>query len=131
MTRRGILSLLLSSSALMLPAPARLAAATSSGTVIRNLGLLFDLDSACAVGQARLAAHPVQGDIDALIRAVAADGWPLDMPIGRMGPARRWLRARIRQDFADGRIGVVDGWRLSLTELRLCTLAALLEGRLV
>jgi hypothetical protein len=128
MTRRGILSLLLSVSAPMLPAPARLAAAASSGTVARNLRLLLvDRASACAIGQVHLATRPLQVDIDALVKEVAADGLPLDAPIHRAGPARRWLRARIRQDFAEAKIGIVDGWRLSLTELRLCTLAALLK----
>jgi len=40
------------------------------------------------------------------------------------------LRARVRQDFVDGDLVRLGGWRLSRTELRLCALAALEYGDL-
>jgi hypothetical protein len=38
------------------------------------------------------------------------------------------IRERSRDDFRDGRIVIVDGWMLSLTETRLYALAALLAS---
>jgi len=36
---------------------------------------------------------------------------------------RAQLAARVREDFAAGRIVMLDGWMLSATEARLCALA--------
>ena len=33
------------------------------------------------------------------------------------------VAARVRDDFADGRVVVLNGWMLSITEARLCALA--------
>jgi hypothetical protein len=124
-TRRRTLGMVLSAAAVALPIP-RLAAATSPDLVARNLEFfLADLESARAIGRAHLAAQPARADVAALVMDLAGSGVPIDVPIYRSGLARRQLRAQIRQDFADERIGVVDGWCLSLTELRLCALAAL------
>ncbi len=44
---------------------------------------------------------------------------------GTDGSSRSAIAANIRDDFAQGRIVDADGWQLSLTEARLCALAAL------
>jgi hypothetical protein len=41
---------------------------------------------------------------------------------------RRYLRDRIRQDFAQDRITEVEGWLLSKTEVRLCAITTLSGG---
>jgi hypothetical protein len=126
MSRRWTLGLL-SAAATTLPI-ARLAAATPSGAIARNLNILLgDLESARAIGRAHLAERSDQADVAVLLRELADSGMPIEAPIqrGRLAPHR--LRVQIRQDFAGERIGIVDGWRLSLTELRLCALAALVH----
>lgn len=127
MTRRGILIWMLGIGAMSLPIPARLSAATSPPTVTSHLReLLADPECARAIGQVCLATCSIEADSGTLIKQLAADDLSIDAPIPLLGSARDRLRARIRRDFVDGRIAVVDGWHMSLTEVRLCTLSALL-----
>jgi hypothetical protein len=58
--------------------------------------------------------HPEEERPDTLIRRLGADSWGPD-------PAtlRRTLLAQIQEDFKAGRIENVDGWILSVTEVRL------------
>ena len=125
MTRRGFARQLLGAAAMIVAVSAGLAVAPPLSTLARNLRELVDHDSAAVVGRVRLAARPDEADAEALVRQLAADGLSLDRPSPLPSAIHERVRARIRDDFAEGRIAVVDGWRLSLTEVRLCTLAAL------
>ena len=58
-----------------------------------------------AIGAAYLRAHPR----DTLADAHTAARLP-----------RPHLAARVREDFAAGRVVMLDGWMLSVTEARLC-----------
>jgi hypothetical protein len=127
MIRRGFLRWMLSTAAMIWPIPAGLPAGTSSVSVARNLKeLLADCESARAIGRVCLATRSTEADSGALIRRLAADDVSIDAPIPLVSLARYRLRTRIRQDFADGRIAVVNGWHMSVTEVRLYALAALL-----
>jgi hypothetical protein len=42
---------------------------------------------------------------------------------------RRCLGRQTRRDFSDGRVVTIHGWMLSVTEARICGLAALVLGR--
>jgi hypothetical protein len=64
--------------------------------------------AARAIGAAYLRAHPNDSLTDA--RAIATQ-------------PRAHIAARVREDFAAGRVVLLDGWMLSVTEARLCALA--------
>jgi hypothetical protein len=100
------------------------AARPALGAALENL--LPDTDSAVAVGRAYLRRHPGDRDqkrVQHLLSA-ALGGHP-----EALAPVvlRARVRDRIRQDFAESRIAIVDGWILSVTEARLCALVALLD----
>lgn len=86
--------------------------------------MLADLDSARQVGRAYLTAAPAEADRDRLL----AQLFPQLEPGAAADGSTAWresFSSRCRQDFADGQTVQVDGWVLSLTEVRLCALAAL------
>lgn len=83
--------------------------------------------SAAAVGRRYLAGHPQEADrawlaaqLDADLRCQDCD--PLQADERRL---RAGLSRQIRADFARRRVVRVEGWVLSVTEARLCALAAL------
>ena len=86
--------------------------------------LLADAASAVVVGQKYLRGHPDERDPRRVRGDLAA---ALGGPLEALDPAllRERVRRRVRQDFAEDRITLVDGWILSITEARLCALAAL------
>lgn len=92
---------------LLLALSRRRAAADDAG-----LGSLFtQAGSARTIGAAYLRAYP-----DA---ALTARSWPV------ASLARADVAARVSNDFANGRVVMVEGWMLSQTEARLCALAQL------
>lgn len=102
------------------------AAATSAAT---TLGLLLRDDpsppalgpaSLRRIGEAYLRAHPeVRAEA---LRAELPPG--VDLKRDLQGGLTR-LRDRVRQDYVDGAVEVLDGWRLSRTALRAAALVAL------
>lgn len=90
--------------------------------------LLGHPESAVVVGRAYLQLAPDARDPARLVDLLSAscDGLALDADLDTLRPR---LGRRIRQDFTEGLVVDVDGWRLSLTEARLCGLAALLLPR--
>jgi hypothetical protein len=75
--------------------------------------------SAAAVGRSDLRLRPAEADLEALIRLIGIDA-------GKDRPdLKSAVRARVREDFDQGRVVALDGAILSETELRLCALAAL------
>lgn len=95
-----------------------------AGRAARLAGLLADPDSAAAVGRAYLDSVPAEADWRVLVRRLSAS-------LGQRGRAlgddelRHLLARQIDRDFADERVATVQGWVLSVTELRLCALCAL------
>jgi hypothetical protein len=94
-----------------------------AGRAARLAGLLADRDSAAAVGRAYLDSVPGEADSRVLVRRLSAS-----IGQGRAlgdDELRRLLAQQIDRDFADERVATVQGWVLSVTELRLCALCAL------
>jgi hypothetical protein len=90
------------------------------------LELFADRESASFVGERYLKARPEERSIrwlsehltSGLLHSRGSLGHPNDL----RGSLTRWQQA----DFATGRVVYVDGWVLSVTEARLCALAALM-----
>ncbi len=86
--------------------------------------------SAAAVGRAYLAAHPgeagvdrLAGELEAALRRSGCEPNHADLATLRVATAQQ-----IKEDFAQSRVVQVQGWVLSLSEARLCGLAALLAA---
>ncbi len=86
-----------------------------------------DPDAAAEIGRHYLALTPRESDADVLVRAVAGDELELFRKLAIENPSElhELLRAKHREDFDGGRVVVVEGWMLSLTEARLCAIASL------
>lgn len=88
----------------------------------RLLALVPRPASAIPIGKAYLAAHGAEaGRLTDLIAARL--GQPVDD-----ASLRRRVHEMVAEDFADGRVAMVDGWCLAETEARLCALAASRRG---
>ena len=132
-TRRTLLKrFVLSVLAGALPAPLRALGSTSPthsppSCLIRCLS---NQDGARALGMRYLAIAPHEADPLALARLVAGSSRRLLTLAGAdVVTLRALLAKQQRSDFAGGRVVNIDGWLLSLTEARICALAAL-EARL-
>jgi hypothetical protein len=93
----------------------------------RLIRLLLNQDSARIIGQAYVRVAPTEATPDVLFNLLLNA-----LPAERRGLStasdhelRRVLLLSERQDFQEGRIVSLDGWIASLTEARLCALAAL------
>ena len=109
------------------PALAWLQTGTRPDRGQRLLSALGRPKSAAVVGRRYLAGHPQEADRAWLAAQLEADlscqgcaPLPGDRPALRAG-----FSHQIRTDFARGRVVRVEGWVLSVTEARLCALAAL------
>lgn len=100
----------------LLQALAGIAVASAAGAAQARTPGIAAIDAAGAsdIGRAWLAVHP--GDAATL----RADLVPTDdSPVGR-------LKARVHEDYQEGRLFVHRGWFLSETEARLCALISLI-----
>jgi hypothetical protein len=84
--------------------------------------------SAAAVGRAYLAGHPGEAEIDYLVTQLGVALRRSDCEPDRADPMtlRAAMSRLVKEDFARSRVVKVDGWVMSLSEARLCGLAALL-----
>jgi len=84
-------------------------------------------ESARVVGRAYLRREPAEANAARLRERILADlGLDADAAAASADrELRERLRHRVRADFAAGRIVKLDGWILSLTEVRLSALVAL------
>jgi hypothetical protein len=90
--------------------------------------LCADLAHAHVIGAACLRALPeTETSEESLARLILTDTAPSGAAYAPAQSFTHIIRARGRDDFRNGRIVVVDGWILSLTETRLYALAALLS----
>ena len=99
-----------------------LAPRTTEETAEALLSTLPDRASARAIGRVFLEERSEERSRDRLIRKILGDdrdGSALADP----GALRVYLRDRIRRDFARSETIELDGWVLSLTEVRLRALA--------
>ena len=81
------------------------------------------LQDAVAIGETLRAARIVEADLPSLRQALNAGNEDI-----RDLFARNW-RVDMRRDFATGETVYVAGWTLSMTEARLCALAAEARSR--
>ncbi len=86
--------------------------------------LLRGGDGVGRIGVAYLAVTPEEGDVEALVRALAPPGSELARASSRRARRAALLDA-VRHDFAAGRVVELDGWRIARTEGRVCALWAL------
>jgi hypothetical protein len=109
----GLLAGLAAGAAPGLPALGRQPAGDALGRICARAGREPEL---AALGRAWCAEHPHLARPD-LLAALAAE-----LPEPGLGEAEivATLRARATEDFRARRIVALDGWRLSLTEARIC-----------
>ena len=88
----------------------------SEHTVEALLGLLSDRAGAAGLGWAHLRANPSQ---------TAAIAKTLLASLPGTGRLRAEVAHLVRQDYAAGRVALTEGWVISITEARLCSVAAL------
>lgn len=94
------------------------------------LGAVFDRhDSALRIGEAYLRNDPQDADVESLPASIAGSPEEAVRIFETMRPSELtdWIRERVRDDFRDGRMVVLDGWVLSRTVVRLCALLALTD----
>jgi hypothetical protein len=103
------------------PAPAASPRVSSS---IRGLAIaLASQSGVCQIGAAHLRAHPPLASEDRLLQELLDSATPsCDFDVDSVAKA---LDDAIALDFEYGRVALVDGWCLSLTELRFCALCSL------
>jgi hypothetical protein len=97
------------------------------GAADRLVAVLRRPASAAVVGRAYLAGHPAEADRAWLAAQLGGDLRCQDCDPARSDATRlrAGLARQLRADFAQSRVVRVDGWVLSVTEARLCALAAL------
>lgn len=107
--------------------PAWASVAAPSPSLAEKLARLFSNSrSATAVGRRYLALGIEPADIPLLAARVAGDGTAyLRLRAADPRTLRRLMSEQQRRDFSAGRTVMIDGWVLSLTEARLCAIAAL------
>ncbi len=100
----------------------------SAGSLPRRLlnAVLPNLASAQAIGHVYLrAGRAAEASVERLMPLIFA-GQP---PAATSAAAfRTFIAWRVQRDFAEGAVVRVDGWMLSVTEARLCALAAVAAG---
>jgi hypothetical protein len=116
MTRRPRISRRAVSAALLFALTPR--AASAGGPREMVVSLFSHLPSARAIGAAYLRSSPANTlDAETLAASLPAAASVADLRLA--------IAARVRDDFANARVAMVDGWMLSVTEARLCALAYL------
>jgi hypothetical protein len=91
------------------------------------LRALTTRDSAAVVGRVYLSGMPSEACPERLVRLLChvGCGWRPGLVSAPSEQLRRWMREAVRNDFETAQIVTVDGWQLSVTEARVCALAAL------
>lgn len=96
--------------------------------MLRLASVLEHRESAAIIGEEYLRCVPEEHNVDVLVDLVCSPGGGEQRELMYSGDAkalRAILSSRQRDDFANDRTIMVQGWILSTTEVRLCALAAL------
>ncbi len=90
-------------------------------------GFYEDRASAAAVGRAYLEGAPEEARRDVLLDRLCGPRRSEWAALARSAPEELFaaIRSQHRSDFEAGRVASVDDWILSLTEARMCAIAAL------
>jgi hypothetical protein len=109
-------------------ARARFALARPLEPADRLVAIFNERTSAAAVGRAYLAGHLGEAGIDHLVTELgnALRRWDCEPDRADRMTLRAAMSRLSKEDFERSRVVKVDGWVLSLSEARLCGLAALL-----
>ncbi len=104
-----------------------LRAGTHESLVTGLTSILGNKGSARVIGGAFLRRFPEESKVETLVDAICgASSQSSGVSVMNQPGRRRELLVRqIRDDFANGRVHVLEGWVLSATEARLCALVAL------
>ncbi len=96
----------------------------------RLLGTVSNLDSAAEIGRQYLDMEPEPGSELHLVHRFALDLGLSVRDIRTIGSDAlgSLIKDTVREDFRNDRVGSVDGWILSHTELRLYSLAAIVRA---
>lgn len=132
-SRRNFLRLLLGLSGLVLMHPIttllKFGKTGQSEILAGKLANFFrDKKSATVIGLEYLRSYPAERDVGLLLDRIFSTRSKLRSEIAGAvtDRHRRVLAMQTREDFECGRVVEVQGWILSLTEVRLCALVALL-----
>ena len=132
LTRRTFLRVVSALAACAAPALPSTAMTTSTAradaqaAVSRYLDVVSQRESAAAVGNEYLRCAPDEKDLNVLLARLAASGFDAKVAEGMSDEQLiEMVRARLQADFSNERVVTVGGWVLSVTEARICALAAL------
>ncbi|MGF1499198.1 MAG: hypothetical protein ACFB8W_20575 [Elainellaceae cyanobacterium] len=133
MRRRTVLKAVLFSLAALIPGLShRRANQTIIGTSDRNLerhllSVFSNRENARVVGKTYLSSIPESLHRDAILSEIclSCSGGVEALSNMNTQALKEWFDRRQRNDFAEGRTVMVDGWVLSKTEVDICALAAL------
>jgi len=89
------------------------------------LSHIFDAKTMLATGQAYLKQAPDENSKNKLA-ALLIDNSSATSSTG-VNSIHSYFEKMVKQDFAKGKIAIVDGWILSVTEARQCALYSLME----
>ena len=89
------------------------------------LGIVRDTEGARLIGREYLKVNPEESNPDKLVALMTHTGPFAPGTLVDAREARNFLQQRIREDFRFRRTVELQGWVLSRTEARLCSLAAL------
>lgn len=104
--------------------------ARSSSPALQGVAELLKHERGAALlGAALLAAHPEEAHLDVLVARLGLSIDSLPTPGSpELGMAASAIYVRHVADFRDGRLFELEGWQLSLTELRLSAIVSLTIG---
>ena len=114
-----------------LPASAGIAPGPYGAGISQHLARLFrNYEGVTAVGKKYLACIPFETDAEKLAQQALPGAENTAMGAGEVGydQFKAVVHSRVRDDFRQGRVINLDGWVLSETEVRLCSLLALQRG---
>jgi hypothetical protein len=97
---------------------------TAAGKLV---SVLRHRSSAKLIGLNYIKSVPEEADVTRLLTLITHSTDPgVGFPIRASAAAQgNWLQKKLQDDFAHGRTVIVNGWLLSITEARICALAAL------
>jgi len=83
-------------------------------------------ESAIVIGKKYLQCASCEANVELLTKLIVSNPLPIPTePEGEVDKIRNILRKKIRRDFLEDRVVTLDGWILSLTEVRLCSLVVM------
>lgn len=132
-TRRGFVATLLSAVAAVLVPGCSIGGPPGPEELVRYLAdLLRHHESAVQLGRSYVESDPAYGALSAeqwAAMVLQSIGMDINIPATiELGKIQDQVSRRVRKDFSDETVVLVDGWLLARTEVRLCALVFRLQG---